>query len=131
MRKRKGGGEENNCQGEKHKFSDSFLQTVALQLKNEPNPHFTGSRSIFNRALSVHFNIKHVVHGLGYLSTNKNTMLCRLSLKVILYKNNMHMLLKRFATVLRIKIHHRHSYIQKTAMFSVCKFGRIYMSVYL
>ena len=41
-------------------------------------------------------------------------MLCHLSLKVILYKNNMHILLKRFATFLRIKIHHHRCYIQKT-----------------
>lgn len=41
-------------------------------------------------------------------------MLRHLSLKVILYKNNMHILLKRFATFLRIKIHHHRRSIQKT-----------------
>lgn len=35
-----------------------------------------------------------------------------------MYKNNMHILLKRFATFLRIKIHHHHSYIQKTLQYS-------------
>lgn len=66
--------------GEGVKFSYKYLQTFAV---------------------SVHLNI---IHNLRYLSSN--TMLCHLSLKVILYKNNMHMLLKHFATVLCIKIHH-------------------------
>lgn len=47
-------------------------------------------------------------------------MLCHLSLKVKLYKNNMHILLLLF---LRIKIHHLHDHIQKT--LQCCQFANL------
>lgn len=82
------------------------------------------------RAPSVHFNIQHPPSQVP--QHKESTMLRHLSLKVILYKNNMHMSLKRVATVLRIKIHHHHSYIQKTAMLSVLQILAefIYLFIY-
>lgn len=126
---------QNNCQGEKHKCSENDLQTAALyEWILDPSPEGLRLNGLglvpSSRALWVSFLISNM------LSTTSGTsaQIKRNAPPSFFYTWYCTKItctsLKHFATVLRIKIHHHQSYIQKTARFSVCKFWqnlRVYL----
>lgn len=79
-----------------------------------------------NRAGESH----HVIHNLRYLNTNKAQRSAISLFKVILYKNNMHNLLKWFATFLRIKIHHQVTYRKLCNVFRLQIWQSSYLFIY-